>query len=99
MNNTTTTEVPFWLSWYHLADTMGPFEIHNPWWITGHRSSDDASTIVCAIRARDEDAAKEKIMTSYDNRPDALEWRFCEPQAEGWAPFGDRFQRGEWMQW
>jgi hypothetical protein len=89
----------FWLSWYCLDGDMGKFELHSPWWISGTRTDDDASTICAAVQAEDEEAAKEVVLASYDTRPTALEWRFCEPRMSGWTPFGDRFTRKEWMKW
>lgn len=91
-------ERKFWLSWYH-TDDIGEFELHTPWWLSGHRSSDEAATICAAITAEDEDGAKEKVMSSYDDRPDSLEWRFCKEQEKGWSPFSGRFPRGKWMKW
>ena len=67
----------FWLSWY-APEKLGTFEIHAPWWDTGTRMSDDAMTVVCAVRAESEEAAKEFVLASCDTRPEALEWRFCE---------------------
>lgn len=60
----------FWLSWY--GSTV-PFTLETPWWISGVRMSDDANTIVAALRADSEDAAKETILAAHDIRPDQLE--------------------------
>lgn len=89
----------FWLSWYCADDDMGKFELHSPWWISGTRMTDDASTICAAVQAEDEEAAKEVVSASYDIRPASLEWRFCEPRASDWTPFSERFPRWEWMKW
>jgi len=94
----------FWLSWIH-RDGIGAFEIHTPWWVSGHRMAArgdeelDEPTIVAAVQADDEDAAKEKVMSAFDKRPAWLEWRFCEPRAPEWEPFSGRFPRADWMQW
>ena len=76
----------FWLSWVHKPE-MGEFELHSPWWISGSRISAgrfafdepwDQPTICAAVQSIDEAAAKEVIMSAYDNRPEFVEWRFCE---------------------
>lgn len=88
----------FWLSWYCPEDDMGKFELHSPWWISGERA-DGASTICAAVQAEDEGSAKEVIVSSYDEKPDMIEWRFCQRQLPDWTPFCERFPRGKWMKW
>ena len=94
----------FWLSWY-LTKEMGAFELESPWWVSGARvwqKGDEIWTddsIVAAVRAESEEAAKELVLASFDKRPEAIEWRFCEPRPDGWAPFSERFPRGDWMKW
>jgi hypothetical protein len=86
----------YWLSWYHPYD-IGQFELHAPWWISGERMDPEAATIVAAVRAENEDAAKQLVVDSYDTPPD-LEWRFCDVLDR--SPFSDRFpQTSEWMTW
>lgn len=90
----------FWLSWMH--DPLGPnFELHSPWWRSGvaFMSDDSERHCICAaVEADDEDGAMAKVLSSYD-RPPEITWRFCEPRANDWSPFGDRFRRADWMKW
>jgi hypothetical protein len=90
--------VKFWVSWYN-TEPLEQFELHSPWWISGSRSSDGAETICAAITAATESDAKETVLASYDNRPEHIEWRFCEARPVEWSPFGDRFPRAAWMDW
>lgn len=91
----------YWVSWWHLesfnTDDMG-FEIHSPWWISGQRGSDGATSICAAIKAESEESAKAKIIYSYDITR-ILEFRFCEERPDDWTPFSDRFPKRDWMQW
>lgn len=89
-------EAAWWLSWYATAD-VGPFELHSPWWISGCRLDDDARTVCAAIRASDEDAAREIVFASHDARPAQVEFRFIRRLDR--SPFSDRFPRADWMQW
>ena len=98
---------PFWLSWWHPAET-GDFELASPWWVSGSPFSYDpkdelaliAENCICAaVRAESEDDAKAKVLAAYDTPPPALEWRFCEPRPKDWSPFTDRFERADWMKW
>jgi len=94
----------FWLSWY--AKT-GAYELHWPWWTSGyryvHRDGEECEepTIVAAVRAESEEAAKEIVIASHDTPPTALEWRFCEERPDDWTPYeSDRFPKAKWMpQW
>lgn len=93
------TDKNWWLSWYNIH-SCDAFELHSPWWVSGVRMADDADTIVAAIRAPSETAAKAKIIAAYDRPPVAsLEWRFCNERPDDWSPFSDRFQRSDWMRW
>lgn len=87
----------YWLSWWWAPD-IGEFELHSPWWISGQRL-DGARSVVAAIRAPDEAAAKQVVMESHEAPPASIEWRFCERRPEDWAPFCDRLPRADWMQW
>ncbi len=86
----------YWVSWY---GDNGIFELHSPWWISGQRCSDDAYTFCAAVIADSEEAAQAVIVDAHDDKSIELEWRFCEPRAEDWSPFCDRFQRRDWMVW
>lgn len=88
----------YWISWYAPPE-LGPFELHSPWWISGRRCSDDALTICAAIQAADEDAVREVVYASFDERPASLEFRFCHEAEPEWIPFCDRFPRADWMVW
>lgn len=90
----------FWISW------IGPdhgFELHWPWWVSGYRLGNDEDgdtpTICAAVQAKDEDGAKEIILACHDERPKAIEWRFCSEREDGWSPFNSRFPRAKWMRW
>jgi hypothetical protein len=89
----------YWVSWYHKFDNLGEFELHSPWWFSGSRVSDDADTVVAAIRADHEEGAKDRVLRSYDVRPDDVEWRFVEERPYEWVPFSGRFPKADWMQW
>lgn len=97
----------FWVSWFHKAE-LGGFELHSPWWVSGARVVADRfnfdeqreePTLCAAVQAVDETAAREVVVSSYDRRPEALEWRFCEPRPDDWTPFSGRFQKQDWMRW
>lgn len=97
----------FWLSWFQ-DEGFGPFTLHSPWWVSGHRITADLETeeirsktptIVAAVAASDEAGAKELIMRSFDKRPVVVVWRFCEERPPEKLPFSDRFPRADWMQW
>jgi hypothetical protein len=89
---------PFWLSWYHDGEVLGPFELHTPWWVSGYRGYDE--TICAAVLAADEEAAREIVVGAYETWPkNGIEFRFVTLQEPGWSPFGDRFPGAEWMQW
>lgn len=47
---------PYWVSWYQTK-TLGPFELHTPWWVSGWRLDDGGDSICAAVMAADEDAA------------------------------------------
>jgi hypothetical protein len=93
----------WWVSWYEtpdmyeacicaLADTRLPI------WPSGFRVSDDASTMVAAVQAENEEAAREQITSLYRGIWD-IEWRFVEKRPDDWSPFCDRFPWAEWMLW
>ena len=95
----------FWISWYHRPD-MGAFELHSPWWVSGRRVTHEPlkdvleePTVVAAVQAVDEIAAKNIVRQSYDAPPADIEWRFCEPRPDDWTPFNDRFPKAAWMRW
>lgn len=97
----------FWISWFHTP-AMGGFELHSPWWVSGSREvvnrlafdeGHSEPTICAAVQADDEDGAKEAVVASYDMRPSNVEWRFCEPRADDWTPFNERFPKADWMTW
>lgn len=89
----------YWVSWFHTPETLGGFELHSPWWVSGLRCSDDADTVVAAIHADHEEGARDRVLRSYDVRPDDVEWRFVEERPDSWSPFCDRFPQADWMQW
>lgn len=88
----------YWVSWYH-TENLGGFELNTPWWRSGYRGSDDAPTICAAIRADHEEGARDRVLTSYDVRPDDVEWRFVEERPDDWTPFSGRFPKAGWMDW
>lgn len=89
---------PFWISWYQTA-TMPGFTLNWPWWYTGWAGDGTTRTIVAAVIARDEDAAEDVILSSFDVRPGGVMWRFNEERDDGWSPFCDRFPKADWMSW
>lgn len=91
----------YWISWWHSPD-MGEFELHSPWWVTGARVDGSAVSICAAVRVSEAEpvTAEEIIYAAYDDRPETIEFRFAEIKPENWpGPFGDRFERANWMQW
>lgn len=97
----------FWLSWYH-DQRFGEFELNSPWWISGYawdHDDEELQTICAALRAKDENAVREKVYRSYDVRPAYLEFRFCELRDDDWIPWdvapGEqvRFPKADWMIW
>lgn len=95
----------YWVSWY--ADES-PFTLVCPWWYSGYRvmakrlafdETWDQPTLCAAMRAADENEAKEAILACHDDRPKEMEWRFCNVRPDDWSPFDDRFQKKDWMRW
>ncbi len=89
----------YWISWY---GNKGAWELHSPWWISGHRMVADRlafdeerqePTVVAAVKAENEDAAKALILAAHDSKPADLEWRFVEERPDDWSPFSGRFPR------
>ncbi len=93
----------YWVRFY--SRTMGAFEYHGPWWVSGStlggaNDDEDVDIVCCAVMARDEDHAKAIIDASFDEGFFGVdEWSFCDARPAGWEPFADRFQRAKWMQW
>lgn len=88
----------YWASWLHNA-SLGEFELHSPWWISGVVDDEaDSETICAAIIAKNEDDVKLQVNNSYDKKPENLVWRFCEERPDDWKP-GDRFPFKKWMVW
>lgn len=93
----------WWISWY--SDTaMSAFELHSPWWVSGCDAYGN-ETVVAAVVAPTENAAKEKILRAYDEGPErpehigAMRWRIVERLSDGQSPFSDRFPQATWMRW
>jgi len=94
----------YWVSWYCPPDKYGKFELHWPWWETGFRLSDNASTICAAVRAVSEHQARLIVAMAHDAdvmdwASREIEWRFVDEQPSVWSPYGDRFQEADWMRW
>jgi hypothetical protein len=88
----------YWISWYHNHAKLGEFELHSPWWVSGS-DLDGNVTIVAAVKAEDEDAARVVIHECYDTASFSLDWRFVNERESDWAPFCDRFPKADWMKW
>lgn len=95
---------PFWISWWDDEDIV--FELHSPWWFTGHRfngSDDDEddrgqASVCAAVMAIDAEDAM-RLVVEADDDPVVLDWRFVSGKPDGWSPFCDRFRRADWMCW
>ncbi len=91
----------WWVSWYNDWD-LKEFELHAPWWVSGEDMAGN-ETIVAAVRADDEDAARAQVLAAYDNPPTDVRWRFCEAIPEDRQPFSekwsDRWPKSKWMAW
>ena len=85
----------FWIGWY---GDHGPFELHWPWWISGHevRGETETPTFCAAVRAKDEEGAKRLVVEALDE-PAEFRWRFVEPQPDDWSPYNGRFPKADWM--
>ena len=83
----------WWVSWY----SAGALEYHGPWWISGFEIG-GRDTIVAAVIAPTEDAARQVIAAAHDE-PTVLQWRFVDQREPDWSPFCDRFERADWMTW
>lgn len=89
----------YWLSWYH-CETLGEFELHFPWWVSGETLDEPPQFTICAaVQAESEAKAVALINECYDKHPGFLKWRFINEREDDWSPFGDRFQKADWMKW
>ncbi len=89
----------YWISWW-THEHEGAYELHSPWWVTGERHGRNAARSICAgVKAKNVEAAKELIKSSYNNNAQDLEWRFIETMPVEWSPFNDRFPKADWMKW
>lgn len=86
----------WWISFYVPDGSMGEFELHSPWWISGY--GDDETTIVAAVKADDEDGAWQQVIDSFDDEANYRE-RFIEPLPDDRSAFSDRFPKSKWMAW
>lgn len=86
----------YWISWYH-EQCFSPFEIDTAFWSTGWRVSDYAETICAAIYATSQTNAYDTIIKSYDEKPDIIDFRFCEKKPRNWTPYDERFYQASWM--
>lgn len=73
----------WWVSWYQPTDDMRP--LTDPptegvcgWWSTG--MGDSGHTLCAAVFAPNEAEAKFAVKVSW---PEAVRWRFCEEQEDG----------------
>lgn len=90
----------WWISWYE--SDLETFEYHGPWWTSGETLGEPVHYTICAaVVAEDEAAARAVITEAHDSRDDSTipEWRFCNERPPDWSPFGERFERSEWMKW
>jgi len=88
----------YWISWYH-EQHMSSGDMDFPHWCTGLRVHDDANTMVAAVQANNENAAKEIIYQAYTTRPNNIEWRFCDEFPRNESPYSERFPQAAWMKW
>ncbi len=92
----------YWLSWYANKDD-GPFTLHWPWWIGGHRvefvgdDTRETPSICAAVAADTETDARAAVLYAHDRPPERIEWRFCEARPDDWTPYRDRFPKADWM--
>jgi hypothetical protein len=89
------SDTPYWwISWW--SDLARDFELHYPWWVSGE-DCEGRMSVCAAVVAKTEEAAKEIVLSSYDEPPGEIEWRFCE-RRDG-SPFTDRFPKPGWAMW
>lgn len=87
----------WWVRWYNCFAEMGPFTLYTPWWISGTTMDEPEKQIIVAlIKAKDVGEVKEIIYTSYDKRPDKIEFSFINEVEPTWQP-SDRFPWEDWM--
>lgn len=87
----------WWVRWYNCFAEMGPFTLYTPWWISGTTMDEPEKQIIVAlIKAKDGEEVKEIIYTSYDKRPDKIEFSFINEVEPTWQP-SDRFPWEDWM--
>lgn len=87
----------WWVRWYNCFAEMGPFTLYTPWWISGTTMDEPEKQIIVAlIKAKDGGEVKEIIYTSYDKRPDKIEFSFINEVEPTWQP-SDRFPWEDWM--
>lgn len=85
-----------WLSWWHDFETMGEFELHTPWWVSGE-DMQGRKSIVAAIPTDNPETAAKLVMASFDKKPKSLDFRFN--SVKRGSPFCDRFMPAKWMRW
>ena len=92
----------WWVRFYWCPEKHGSFCLCTPWWETGIGGNEpEYRTICAAIKARDEEHAKEIVVCSFDKLPEDLNFSFVEPRPDDWDPLaneGGRFPPAEWMQ-
>ena len=87
----------WWVRWYNCFAEMGPFTLYTPWWVSGTTMDEPEKQIMVAlIKAKDGEEVKEIIYTSYDKRPDKIEFSFINEVGPTWRP-SDRFLWADWM--
>ena len=93
--------INYWISWYHDPKLRGGYELHSPWWVSGYAGSNNRETICAAVKADNEEDAKQIIQNCYDIPQifDISNWRFIEEQPHDWNPFNNRFPKATWMIW
>lgn len=101
----------YWVSFWLKETSASAFEYHGPWWISGYCSSNetpassiedvefDLISICAAVKADNDDHAKDLINKCFDPGYQLHEWRFCESRPDGWSPGSDRFPMADWMKW
>lgn len=86
----------YWIGWYQPTEDHRPLRFPPQrlvfgWWCTG-QDMEDNFTMVAWVKARNEEEAKETILTEW---PEAERWRFCERKER--IESSDRFPFSDWM--
>lgn len=87
----------WWLVW-SASSPLSEFELHSPWWVTGHSADEEQRiSLAAAVLAPTEAAAWDRVRSAYDH-PVEVEERTILPLGDQ-SPFTERFPRADHHAW